>query len=134
MDRDEISTKFDLEYAEFKVRFSICDCSLDKKLSFWKLDSREHAERFISRLKYLEKLTWTQFANLPRENGLTLEKPGTPNFKLIDRQNTSEKKLIEPRYFHFRIEQKGLFRVFGYQYEQFFCITHIDPHGNINHS
>jgi len=132
MDESEPPTKFDLQYAEEKVRFSVCDCSLDKKYSFWCLN-REQARRFIERLKHFEKLTWRQFANSSRENGLTPEKSGSPNFNLIHEQNTSESKLVEQHYFHFRVGQTGLFRVFGYQREQFFYITHIDPYGRINH-
>lgn len=125
-------TKFDLEYAEAQVHFSICDCSLDKKYSFWCLN-KDQAEKFIKRLKHIEKLTWKQFASLPRKNGLTPEKQGSQNFDLVNDQNTSESKFFEQYYFHFRVEQTDLFRVFGYQQNQFFCITHIDPDGKINH-
>ncbi|MFH1454864.1 MAG: hypothetical protein ABIF22_00875 [bacterium] len=52
---------------------------------------------------------------------------------MIDEQNTSPEKLAEQYYFHFRVEQRGLFRVFGYQKRQFFCITHIDKDGKIHH-
>ena len=132
MDELETHTKSDLQYAETKVRFSICDCSLDKKYSFWCLN-REQATKFLNRLRYIEKLKWKEFANLPRKNGVTLEKSGSPNFDLIHAQSTYEGNIVEQYYFHFRVEQTGLFRVFGYQREQFFCITHIDPHGKINH-
>ena len=132
MDEFGAPTKFDLQYAEANVYFSICDCSLNKKFSFYNLD-REEATRFIGRLKHFEKMSWKQFANLPRENGLTPEKTDNPNFNLIHEQNTSESKFFEQYYFHFRVEPRGLFRVFGYQKNQFFCITHIDPNGKINH-
>ena len=133
MNELETPTKFDLQCAETKVHFSICDCSLDKKYSFWRLDDKEQARKFVEKLKHFEKLTWAQFASLSRKNGLTPEKPNSPNFDLIHTQNTSESQLVEQYYFHFRVEQTGLFRVFGYQRGQFFCITHIDPHGKINH-
>lgn len=126
-------TKINIEYAEEKVRFSIYDCSLDKKYSFWRLDNKEQAKKFIDKLKHIEKLTWKQLVGLPRKNGLTPEKSGSPNFDLIHEQSTYEGNLIEQYYFHFRIEQTGLFRIFGYQRDQFFCITHIDPNGKINH-
>lgn len=132
MDGLDTPTKFDLEYAEAQVRFSICDCSLDKKYSFWCLN-KEQAEKFIKRLKHIEKLTWKQLASLLRKNGLTPEKQGSSNFDLVHNQNTSESKFFEQYYFHFRVEQIDLFRVFGYQQRQFFCITHIDPNGKINH-
>jgi len=132
MDGLETPTKFDLQYAEEKVCFSVCDCSLDKEYSFWCL-SKEQAKKFLERLRYIEKLTWKQFANLPRKNGLTSEKANSPNFSLIHKQNTSESRFVEQYYFHFRVEQVGLFRVFGYQRGQFFFITHIDPYGEINH-
>ncbi len=132
MDETETSTKFDLEYTESKVIFSICDCSLDKKYSFYNLN-RIDATKFLHKLQHIEKLTWGQFTSLPRKNGVTTEKPNSENFDLIHNQNSSERKLVEQYYFHFRIEQVDLFRVFGYQRGQFFCITHIDPNGKINH-
>ncbi len=132
MDELETSTKSNLQYTEFKVIFSICDCSLDKKYSFWCLD-REEATKFLKRLQYVEKLTWGQFASLPRKNGITREKFGSPNFNLIQGQSTYVGNIVEKYYFHFRVEETGLFRVFGYQRDQFFCITHIDPNGRINH-
>mgnify|MGYP001571944028 FL=1 len=85
-------------------------------------------------MPHIEKLTWAQFATLPRESGITPENPDRESFAMIHKQNTSAKKLIEQYYFHFRVEQKGLFRVFGYQRDQFFCITHIDYQGKIHHS
>lgn len=133
MDDGETPTKFDLRFAEHRICFSICDCSLDKKYSFWRLD-HEEAKRFISKLRYIEKLTWKEWGSMPRESvGLTPEKPGTPNHDLIHAQSTSELKFLEQYYYHFRVEPKGLFRVFGYQCREFFCITHIDPKGKINH-
>jgi len=132
MDELETPTKFDLQYTESRVIFSICDCSLDKKYSFWCLN-REQATKFLKRLQHIEKLTWGQLASLPRKNGITTEKPDSENFTLIHDQNTSERKIVEQYYFHFRVEQTNLFRVFGYQRAQFFCITHIDPDGKVNH-
>ena len=132
MDELETPTKIDLQYTESKVIFSICDCSLDKKYSFWCLN-REQATKFLKRLQRIEKLNWGQFASLPRKNGITTEKQGSENFTLIHNQNSSEGNIVEQYYFHFRVEQIDLFRVFGYQRGQFFCITHIDPYGRINH-
>ena len=132
MDELETPTKFDLQYTESKVIFSICDCSLDKKYSFYGL-SREEATKFLKRLQHIEKLTWGQLMSMPTKNGVTPEKSNGENFPLIHEQNSSERKLVEQYYFHFRVEQTGLFCVFGYQRSQFFCITHIDPNGRINH-
>ena len=87
----------------------------------------------MKRLQHIEKLTWGQFIALPRESGLTPEKFGSEGFWIVDAQNSSERKLVERYYFHFRIEQKGLSRVFVYQCDQFFCITHIDYQGKIYH-
>lgn len=132
MDGHDTPTKINLKYAEEKICFSICDCSLDKKYSFWCLN-KDQAKKFLEKLKHIEQLTWGQLASLPRKNGLTSEKPNSPNFNLIHEQSTYEGNLMEQYYFHFRIEQTGLFRVFGYQKQQFFCITHIDPNGKVNH-
>ena len=130
MDESNIltKTKIDLEYSEEKVHFSICDCSLNKKYSFWSLN-REQAKKFIEKLKHIEKMKWKELAACPRETGLTPERHDSGNFKMIDEQNTYAAKLTEQHYFHFRVERTGLFRVFGYQKHQFFYITHIDPRG-----
>lgn len=132
MDEPDTSTKIDTRYAEETVCFSICDCSLDKKYSFWCLN-KEQAKKFLDKLKYIEKLTWRQLAALRRKEGLTSERLGNPNFNLINTQSTYEGNILEKYYFHFRVEHAGLFRIFGYQRQQFFCITHIDPNGKINH-
>ena len=79
-------------------------------------------------------MTWNQLANSSRKNGLTPEGVGSPNYEMIKAQDSSEQQIAGERYyFHLRIEETGLFRVFGYQQKQFFCITHIDPQGKINH-
>ena len=133
MDELNPPSKIDLRYAEENIVFVICDCSLRKSYSFYGL-SREEATKLIEKLKYIEKHTWKQFANIDRTNGLTSEKPNTEGFKLIHEQNSSIKKLAEQYYFHFRVEKSDLFRVFGYQRNHYFCITHIDPNGKIQHS
>jgi hypothetical protein len=130
---DVTPSKIDLRHAENKIVFLICDCSLDKNYSFWKLN-REQAEMFINKLRHIEELTWSQFSNMPRETGLTKEIVGTDSFNMIDSKNTSPEQLTgEKYYFHFRIKQGNLFRVFGYQKGQFFCITHVDRDGIIHH-
>ncbi|MCX6719010.1 MAG: hypothetical protein NTZ38_01385 [Candidatus Taylorbacteria bacterium] len=132
MDGIMTPSKFDFQYAESTIIFRICDCSLDKKYSFYDI-SREQAERFIKRLQHIEKLTWKQFMALDREHGVTVEIKGSESFEMIDGQNTSANKLLERYYYHFRVEQKGVFRIFGYQDKQFFHITHIDSAGKIHH-
>jgi hypothetical protein len=130
---DLTPSKIDLLYAESRIIFSICDCSLNKNYSFYGLN-REEATRLLNRLRYIEKLMWKQFASLPRKNGLTPEDPGSENFNMISIQDSSEQQITGERYyFHFRVEETGLFRIFGYQKGQLFCITHIDPNGKINH-
>lgn len=128
-----IPSKIDLRYAEKKVIFLICDCSLHKNFSFWKI-SREQAEEFINCLKYREQYTWNQFANpAQRGNGLTPERPGSDSFNMIDMQNSSLSQFTEKYYFHFRTKNRSIFRIFGYQKEQYFCITHIDRDGIVHH-
>ena len=129
---ENISSKIDLRYLDHKVVFSICDCSLHKNYSFYKLN-REEATQFIKRLKRIEQYTWKQFMELSRESGLTPERKNSESYQLIHEQNSYVEKLVAQHYFHFRVEQKDLFRIFGYQREQFFCITHIDPKGKIHH-
>lgn len=132
MNEFETPSKFDLKHTESKVVFSIGDCSLDKKYSFYDL-KRDQATKLLNKLQYIEKHTWKQLISLSRKKGLSPEKKDSENFKMIHNQNSSERQVVEQYYFHFRVEQKRLFRVFGYQKDQFFCITHIDPKGIINH-
>jgi len=130
---DQTPSKIDLRHTESRVVFSICDCSLDKNYSFYGL-SREEAGKLLKRLQHIEKMTWRQLVGLPRKAGLTPERPNSMSFNRIDVQNSSEQKMSgEKYYFHLRIEQIGLFRVFGYQNGQLFCITHIDTTGKIYH-
>jgi len=130
---DSTPSKIDLRHAGSSVVFSICDCSLNKNYSFFNL-SREEATKLIKRLQYIEKMTWRQLVGLTRDKGLTSEIPGSESFNMIHEQDSSEQGLANERYyFHFRVEQEGLFRVFGYQKGQLFCITHIDPEGKIHH-
>jgi len=133
MDELKPTSKIDLRYAEEKIVFVFCDCSLHKHYSFYGL-SREEATKLITRLRYIERYIWKQFANLDRTDGLTSEKPSTEGFNMIHEQNSSIGKVVEQYYFHFRVEKTGLFRVFGYQKNHYFCITHIDPNGRIQHS
>lgn len=125
--------KIDLLHAEERVVFYFCDCSLNKNHSFYSL-KREEATKLIKKLKHIEQMTWKQWASLDRKNGLTPEIEKTDSYNMISAQDSSEQQLAGVRYyFHFRIEQTHLFRVFGYQKRQFFCITHIDPNGRIHH-
>ena len=129
---DQAPSKIDLRHTESRVVFSISDCSLNKNYSFYGLN-REEATKLIKRLQHIEKMTWGQLIGLPRKSGLTLEKSGSDSFDMIHNQNSSEQKLVEQYYFHFRVEQKGLFRIFGYQKGQLFFITHIDQNGTTHH-
>jgi len=110
------------------------NCSLDKKYSFKHLRPQEKAE-LENKMKYLEKMTWRALANLPRENGLTREKLNSPGYKLINEQDPSINKMpgVDHYYFHFRVKNRGLFRVFGYQQDECFYVTQIDPNSKINH-
>jgi len=130
---DPTPSKIDILHAESKVFFYFCDCSLNKKYSFYNLN-KEESTKLIKKLKHIEQMTWKQWASLDRKNGLTKEIEGTNSFDMIQAQDSSEQQLAGVRhYFHFRIEQTNLFRIFGYQRGHFFCITHIDPSGDIHH-
>ena len=125
-----METKINPEFADYKIIFYFCDCYLDKSYSFWNL-GKENAKNLIRRLKYFEKMDWRTLSGLSREKGLASEIPNTRSFEMIHNQNSCEDKIVEQYYFHLRIINK--FRVFGYQKEQLFCITHINPNGNIHH-
>ena len=132
MEESGTTTKIDLQYADKTVCFSIASCSLDKKYSLIGL-TKEEVKKLIEKLKRFEEKTWKQLAAQPRKSGLTPERKGSKSFNLVDNQNPNKDKLLEQHYFHLRIEQKGLFRIFGYQKGHVFYITHIDRKGNIHH-
>ena len=52
---------------------------------------------------------------LDRERGLTVESPGSDSYVMIHEQNSCDRKMLEQYYFHISIEQRGSFRIFGYQ-------------------
>lgn len=124
-------SKIDLRFTESKVVCSISDCSTHKRFSFWSLN-RKQAEALVQRLKHIERLTWRELSALDRERGLTPEKSDSDSFAMIHEQNSCERKLLEQYYFHIRIEQKGSFRIFGYQNGSCFYITHIDPNHSVH--
>jgi len=133
MEEQETPSKVDLRYLDDKVIFAISSCCLDKRYSFFTL-SKEEAKRLVKRLQHFEKLTWKKLAGLDRKDGLTTEPKSGESFQMIDEQNFSDTKIVEQYYFHLRIERTGKFRIFGYQYEQIFYITHVDPQGKLQHS
>lgn len=126
-------SKIDLRFAEHKIIFSISDCTLNKKYSFYSL-SKEQSKDFLYRIRHLENMTWKQLSGLDRKQGLTVENKNSESFQMIHEQNTSDRKIVETYYFHIRICTNDKFRIFGYQKNQLFFITHIDPEGCIHHS
>lgn len=132
MPEDAPPTKIDLQYAEDLVVFRVANCSDHKKFGFCSID-RDDGVILMKKLKYLERLTWSQWSALDRRgSGLTCELYNSESFNMIAAEDTSGKQLIERRYFHFRVEQRGDFRIFGYQAGKYFFITHFDPHHEIH--
>lgn len=133
MDGFQAPSKIDLQYADSTVIFRFHDCCLKKGRSFYDL-SRDQATVLLERIRYIERLTWRQLSGLGRKDGLTVEIPNSETYALIEEQNSSDRLLVERHYFHIRVEKSDTFRLFGYQYKEFFCITHIDPIGRFHHS
>src|SRR5258708_5343542 len=132
MDGSNAPSKIDLRFAESKVIFLICECSLDKKLSFYSLN-REEATRFIKRLKHIEKMTWGQFAAVDRKVGITSENPNTESFEMVHSHNTSRMSfgaevLCRLSFFtksEFELRQ-AFFQLIGGQGNMFFCYAFFD--------
>jgi len=124
-------TKIDIKYANEKVVFRISSCTTDKKYSLHSLKNRTTAEKFIKAIKKKEELTWKQLASVPRERGITPEIKNSKSYKMIDDRNKSDSMVTgEKYYFHMRVT--GKFRIFGYQWKEYFFITHIDVDGKIH--
>lgn len=125
-------TKYNQDFGDKKVTFTISHCSYHKKYTLSCLDIKD-SERFIKKLKHIEQLTWHQFGNYTRDVGVTPEIENSESFNLIYEQDDRPDKDIEKYYFHFRIEASGTFRVFGFQNKEKFCITHLDAKGSLHH-
>lgn len=126
------STKIDLRYAEENVAFRISDCCTKRKYSLSKL-SRDEAKELIEALKEKENKTWKQLSSAPRNTGITPERVGTLSYEMIDEENSSLDKIAGKKYyFHLRTKATGVYRIFGYQREKYFFITHIDTRGEIH--
>jgi len=139
MEGDTIS-KIDLGYAERKVRFSLRACFHRKR--FCVLDVEKQAlPLMLSRLKHLEdEYTWKMLASAPREVGLTKEFVGTDSYNRIEEKRSECEGVgmgAEDYFFHLRVKNQdkhyGLFRLFGYQKGDLFCVTHFDLKGELQH-
>lgn len=133
-------SKIDLAYADRKVRFSLRGCLHKRRFSI--LDVEKQAlPLLLTRLKHLEdEYTWKMLASAPRENGLTREFSGSESFDLIDEKRSEcEGPAMgnDDFFFHLRVKNQdkyyGLFRLFGYQKGDLFCVTHFDVRGELQH-
>ena len=130
---EDVSTKIDLRYKEENVYCLFSSCSTDKKWTLYTLNG-DNIKILIERLKHLEKLTWGQLANPSQRGlGLTVEKQNSNTFEMIEQQDRHTVGVEAQHYFHIRVKQRDPMRLLGYQYRQFFCITHIDSGGNLYH-
>jgi hypothetical protein len=133
-------TKIDIAHADSQVRFSLRSCSTKKKHSTMSVD-RSALAVLSKRLMHLEdKYTWRQLAAEKRNKGLTSETKGSKSYNEIHecRENCEGSfGLDEDYYFHFRVKdgspEFGKFRIFGYQKDDMFCITHFDVKGLFHH-
>lgn len=124
-------TKIDIVYNNYNVLCLLSSCSTNKKYSLHQLDATQ-AKAFINKLLQIEEMTWKQLAGLPPENGLAPEIINSESFEMI---KSCDRHIVEGEpcyYFHLRVSLK--FRIFGYQHEQYFYITHIDKNHKIQKS
>lgn len=139
MDGENV-TKIDFGYADHKIRFSLRSCCTKKKYSTASVD-RTAIAALSKRLMHLEdKYTWKQLSSEDRNKGLTPETKNSESYNEIDACREECERdfgLNEKHYFHFRVKdgsaELGKFRVFGYQKEDMFCITHFDVKGAFHH-
>ncbi len=122
--------KFNAKHASDLFTFDTKHCSKIKKYSLESLTS-EQRDQLYKRLGHFSKMTWHTLISLSEKSGLTVDKEGTESFQAIE--NQKPRLVLEEYYFHFRVEQTGKFRVFGYQDRAKFCITHVDPKGNMHY-
>jgi len=133
-------TKINFEYAENPVRFSLRSCCTKKPYSMVHVE-RQAIPVLLNRLKHFEdEYTWKMLASEERGKGITPEKKNTPSYDAIDEQRQNEDGVFmgeENHYFHMRVKSRdkhwGLFRIFGYQKKDMFCITHFDVKGAFHH-
>ncbi len=116
-----------ISFLESKVRFSFRDC--DTKRFCIRTLADDEICRFYARLGYLETYSWHQAIQLARENGFSVEKKESSNYKMLSG--------IKPEFstfYHFRVTGlKTPFRVFGGQKDDLCYVLLIDKRGKLNH-
>ena len=132
-----VSSKVDIKFLESPVRFSFRNICKSKdfglKNKHW---DTKTLKVFKDKIEYIEEnRIWKDLLALgPKNGGVKVDYEGSSSYKMIDELNTYELKDFEPKYyFHLELKKKDLFRVFGYQNKDMFCVTHLDIKGLIHH-
>lgn len=117
-----------LHYLESKVRFSFSRCDISK-FCIQKLEKPE-LKQLYNTLGKFEKMTWRQARELPRENGIS-----------IDKKDGAVYGLLKPRveacstFGHFRVNTSGAnTRVFVGLDQDLAYLVFIDRKGELQHS
>lgn len=116
-------------YWESSVRFSLRDCSTDKKFCIRKLDVHE-LERLYNTLYHFEQMSYKAFDSLERTKGFTPEIKETYSYTIL-----KNKYPLYEDFGHFRVNgTDNPFRVFCARQKDLLCILLLDKEGSIHHS
>lgn len=118
-----------IEFLEAPVRFSLKHCDT-KNYCIRLVTDNEAMTKLYKRLGYFENMTWGQIKGLPREDGVSIEKKDSENYK-----NLVKEYSLFGSFGHFRVSSrnKSKFRVFGAISNGLFYILWFDPDGVVNH-
>jgi len=117
-----------LENENQQIAFLISSCSNDKIFGLQKLDEKT-SQQLTTSLHNLEKNTWKDLSTdkdvdlQPVEYGTAYQKIHQCNKHKSDTIGAEDDRTS---CYYFRVSKQ--YRVFGYKHEQFFYITHLDPH------
>jgi len=112
---------------EKPIRFSLKFCDT-KKYCIRKLEDTE-INKFYETLGKFEAQTWKEVRSLQRENGFSVEKKDSDNFKYLKGNFNSFNN-----FFHFRgAGTNNLLRVYATQVGDLCYLLLIDRNGKINH-
>ncbi len=120
-----------LDALERKVRFSLKHCDTKKNYCISTISSDKILlTDLYKRLGHFEDMTWRIAKTMPREDGISIEKHSSTNYR-----DMASSYSDFDTFGHLRVSssKKPIFRIFGAVREDLFYILRFDVDGVINH-
>ena len=116
-------------YLNQRVRFSLKYSRINKG-SIIAVNDSNKLRALFKKLGRLEGMTIRELQGLPRENGLSIERQDSGNYVWMHEEFGANGF---SNYYHLRVQQGNLFRVFGAVKDGLYYLLAFDPDGAINH-